>query len=356
MEGRKRKDRSHYKYAAKKAKMSKYQMVPGIKGFLLFCNQYEKETIREGYRILNQFADNIYGKEEETETKEEAKDKEQEEEEDDDDVDAALEREKQQLDKVVAKKVEERRFQVVGSGIQNVLFIRTNVPSPVDLAVAVMKEVEATGTQISRYLLRLVPVESTCKAFDETVREAAKGIVGKWFAGKGAITYCIQFKARLNSSFGREDAFKEIGRAVREANPEAKVEFKKPDLVVIVEVMKSHCCLAVVPDYFTYKKYNIAEVANASMKKKDSAGIVEKNSAGGTDDKITGEDLNCDKKTNSKAEVLEEDIKKVKDVENEKVEAVKENEDMNMVGEIVENDKANAAEEDVNTEKVGENI
>ena len=97
---RKRKDKRHYANAAKKAKLAKYRMVPGAKGFLLFCNHHEKETVREGYRILNQFADEMYGKEEAP--VKQSNDDATEDDEDDDDVDAALEKEKTALDKVAA--------------------------------------------------------------------------------------------------------------------------------------------------------------------------------------------------------------------------------------------------------------
>jgi len=264
---RKRKDKRHYANAAKKAKLAKYRMVPGAKGFLLFCNHHEKETVREGYRILNQFADEMYGKEEAP--VKQSNDDATEDDEDDDDVDAALEKEKTALDKVAAKEGTERRFQVVDSGVQNLVFIRTTVESPVELADSVMREVRTSGTQISRYLLRLVPVEVTCKAFSENVEEAVKPVISKRFQDKGDTTYCIQFKSRLNNSFAKEEAYKTIGKMVRDVNPQSKVEFKDPDHVILVEVMKSFCCISILTNYFAFKKYNILELANAQKTSSD---------------------------------------------------------------------------------------
>ena len=45
------------------AKKRKFALCPELKGFLLFCNCKEKETIREAYVLLNQFADRMYGPE-----------------------------------------------------------------------------------------------------------------------------------------------------------------------------------------------------------------------------------------------------------------------------------------------------
>ena len=266
---KRRKDKRYYANAAKRAKMAKYRMVPGAKGFLLFCNRHEKETVREGYKILNQFADKMYGKEEapikseNDATEHRDGDEEDDDDEEGEDVDAALDKEKAALDKVSAKEGVDRRFQVVDSGVQNLVFIRTTVESPVGLAESIMKEVQASGTQISRYLLRLIPVEVTCKAFPESVEEAAKEVIFTRFREKGEISYCIQFKSRLNASFGREEAYKTIGKIVKEANPQSKVEFKQPEYVIMVEVMKSYCCIGILSNYFGFKKYNIIELANA---------------------------------------------------------------------------------------------
>ena len=47
-------------------KKRKFVLCPDLKGFLLFCNNKEKDTIREAYVLLNQFADQMYGPENST--------------------------------------------------------------------------------------------------------------------------------------------------------------------------------------------------------------------------------------------------------------------------------------------------
>lgn len=44
-------------------------------------------------------------------------------------------------------------------------------------------------------------------------------------------------------------------------NPKNKVDLTKPELTIIVEVIKAVCCLSVVKDYTLYRKYNVQEVA-----------------------------------------------------------------------------------------------
>jgi len=38
-----------------------HYLEPGMKGFLITCNNREKEAVREAYNILNEYADELYG-------------------------------------------------------------------------------------------------------------------------------------------------------------------------------------------------------------------------------------------------------------------------------------------------------
>ena len=58
-----KKRKSKGKWHQQNAKRRKFALCPDLKGFLLFCNSKEKETIREAYVLLNQFADRMYGPE-----------------------------------------------------------------------------------------------------------------------------------------------------------------------------------------------------------------------------------------------------------------------------------------------------
>lgn len=61
----KKRPKSYYKKCAaggKKAK-SANDLDTGMKGFLVTCNKYEKESVREMYNLLNEYADELYGPE-----------------------------------------------------------------------------------------------------------------------------------------------------------------------------------------------------------------------------------------------------------------------------------------------------
>lgn len=142
------------------------------------------------------------------------------------------------------------------------IFIRTTLTNPNELASCMFDSIQSSGTQKTRYLLRLVPIVKTCKAYVDNVSEALKEELPKWFKDKGSLTYSVNFKARLNNNFGKEEAVTLVNLVMKEVNPEAKVEYKTPDLIVLLEVMKGLCCIGVLPNFFKFRKYNLVEAAN----------------------------------------------------------------------------------------------
>ena len=257
---KRKKDKKYYVNQAKKAKLAQHQIVPDLRGFLLFCNHREKEAIREGYNILNEFADidneaNGSGED----------DREQDEEED---LQKVLEKEKSEI--VANDKV--KRFQVVGSGVQNLLFIKCSDKSidPVDLSGKIVDSIKEKGERKTRHLIRLIPVQITCKAFDEDIEKAVTTLIESSFkALEGSHTFCVAFKSRLNANLDRDDVIKSIAGHVKKVNSNVTVKFKDPDWVIIVEVMKKICCLSIVPNYFQRKKFNLLEIAPDSTTSTD---------------------------------------------------------------------------------------
>ena len=62
-QGQKRK-KSYYVQCSHKKGASRLQALePGMRGFLITCNNREKEAVREAYNLLNEYADQLYGQE-----------------------------------------------------------------------------------------------------------------------------------------------------------------------------------------------------------------------------------------------------------------------------------------------------
>jgi tRNA acetyltransferase TAN1 len=61
-ENKRKKTKNWFSKNAKKPRRA-FSLGPDQKGFLLTCNFRERETIREAYQLLNEYADRMYGPE-----------------------------------------------------------------------------------------------------------------------------------------------------------------------------------------------------------------------------------------------------------------------------------------------------
>lgn len=263
----KRKKSSYYAKCANKKGKFDFSLHPGIKGFIATCNFREKECVRETINILTEFADKIYGEDKSVAESAQPKNKKivfkdsgSENEEENDDIEAALAREVDVLKQERQRRPSQRRFQVVESGADNCIFIRSTVEDPVLLVETILKDIEAQSKQKTRFLMRLLPIEITCKAWPEDIKAASGKLLDKYFKGDPK-TFCVVFKRRNNGNVVREELIHDLASDIKVRNPLHRADMKQPDLTIIVEVIKNICCMAVVPKYYHYRKYNLLEVA-----------------------------------------------------------------------------------------------
>ena len=114
---RKAKDKAFYIKSAKQGKWSVNELCPGVRGFLCTSNNRERESTKEAYNILNEFADVLYGTEESTKSN---------------DVEDAKQEIEDELSKEVAdlksqSSAKEKRFQSVITGVKSCIFVKTTV-------------------------------------------------------------------------------------------------------------------------------------------------------------------------------------------------------------------------------------
>jgi len=234
----------------------------GMRGFLITCNNREREAVREAYNLFNEIADKLFGPEVikgdgENEEKEEDEDDEEEEE----DIDAAFDKEKTELAEM-RKKTEsgERRFQVVESGARNCIFIKTTLEEPHKLVSELIDRILETGVARARYILRVIPIVATCKAHEKNIEETLSLVLTPFFPPGSSTSYSVIFKTRNNGSIGRDDVIKLVGNVVRNLEGESSVDLKSPDLAIIIEVVRAVCCIGVAHNYFAKRKYNLVEL------------------------------------------------------------------------------------------------
>jgi len=238
------------KYA--QGKVLKEDMV----GFLLTCNNREREAVREGYNLLNEFADKMLGPEKKDEGT-------PVEDLDCDDIDNAFDKEKEDLVEENTKEFRERRFQQVESGANNCMFIKTTLEDPETLVHDIIREISETKIQKARFILRMIPVIGTCKAYEENIEKHAEKVLANVFKEGTEMTYSILFKTRNNNKVSRDDTIKTLGGVIKRLPGKTSVDLKNPDVCVVVEIIRTVCCLGIARNYFGKKKYNLVELARA---------------------------------------------------------------------------------------------
>lgn len=234
----------------------------GMTGVLITCNMNERKCTSEAYNLLSQYADELYGPEKFQSTEGSSEEDEEEEE----DVEAALKKEVEQL-KGSSQTKQQRRFQALESGANNVIFIRTHNLESDKLVHHILSDLHTTKKKKSRVILRMLPVTGTCKAFQEDMLKFLTTFLEPWFKTPNAASYQIVFKARNSSHNKRDDIIKAIAGLVGKLNPKNKVDLTSPELTIIVEVIKAVCCLSVVRDYTLFRKYNVQEVVKEDAAK-----------------------------------------------------------------------------------------
>ncbi|EDV96045.1 THUMP domain-containing protein 1 homolog [Drosophila grimshawi] len=240
----------------------KQVLQPGQRGFLVTCNMNEKACVRECYNLLNHYADKLYGPEvkEETEVQTKAKDKDKDKDGSDysdssDDLDAAVAKCRESF---AQRKM---RFQNVDTGTTNCLFIRTKLEDPLALGRHIVEDIIATGKAMSRFVMRLVPIEAVCRANMPDIINAAGALFDKHFL-KEATTYGIIFNHRYNQQIKRDHIIKELADLVNSKNMGNKVALKSAKKSIIVEVLRGWCLLSVIDNYLDNKKYNLSELTH----------------------------------------------------------------------------------------------
>ncbi|NWT29467.1 THUM1 protein, partial [Cardinalis cardinalis] len=234
--------------------------VPAMRGILITCNMNERKCVGEAYSLLGEYGDLLYGPEQFSDHEERLSGSDREE--DEDDVEAALKKEVGQIRASTEQKL--RRFQSVESGANNVVFIRTQGIEPENLVHHILKDMHTTKKKKTRVILRMLPISGTCKAFMEDMKKYTETFFEPWFKAPNKGTFQIVYKARNNSHMSREEVIKELAGIVGSLNPENKVDLNNPQYTIVVEIIKTVCCLSVVRDYVLFRKYNLQEVVKSN--------------------------------------------------------------------------------------------
>lgn len=235
------------KYYSKPMRKKSSNMDINYKGFLCSCNNREKDCIRESYQILNKAADELFGTAP-TEPK-------------DEEIDISDEIAKE-IESLKSEKANQKfKFNVCDSGAKNLIFIRTTLEDPVKISQHIVQNIFETKQQQTRFLIRLVPVEVTCKAYLKDIEKAFEPLAVKYFKNEPK-TFSIVYNHRNNNSLSRDEVIKTVAEMVSATNKDNKVNLKDAEVSIIIEIIRGFAFIGVVPHFIKYKKYNLLSISD----------------------------------------------------------------------------------------------
>lgn len=250
----------NYYAEAQKVGWKRSFLQPGQRGFFVTCNGREKDCIRECYRLLNEYADQMYGKVQSASDLSDTvttDDKSEENVEEEEDISVLVQKQAE----AVKQEKQEYRFQSVDTSVRGSCFITTTLKDPKELALSILHDLNVTKKAKSRTILRMMPIEVVTRANLKDIINAAGNLFDKYFI-KDAKTYAIIFNRRFNNDIERDAVITELASLVTSKNVQNKANLKNPDLAIIVEVVKGLCLISVIPEYFQLRKYNLTEICS----------------------------------------------------------------------------------------------
>lgn len=241
-------------YYQKRKSKTRQHLQPGLQGFLCSCNNREKDCIKEAYNILNKYTD----------TQDAACKKEEALSSKDKDIEDELDKELNDLknENLLSKT---KTFQTVESGAKNIIFIKTTLADTVNIAYNIVKEIHDSKLQQTRFLIRLIPIEATCKAYINDIKIALEPLINKYFLETPKV-FSIVYNHRNNNCLNKEEVIDAVANIIMSKRKDHSVNLKSAELSVIIEVIKGIALLSIVPDYLQYKKYNLHVNINETNK------------------------------------------------------------------------------------------
>uniref|UniRef100_A0A5B7ASC3 Putative THUMP domain-containing protein 1 isoform X1 n=1 Tax=Davidia involucrata TaxID=16924 RepID=A0A5B7ASC3_DAVIN len=159
-----------------------------------------------------------------------------------------------------------RRFNNLDSGCNGVVFVqmrkRDGDPGPKDIVQHMMTSLASTRKHMSRFMLRVLPVEVTCYASEEEIANAIKPLIAQYFPSETQTPhkFAVLYEARANTGIDRMTIINAVAKSVPGPH---KVDLSNPDKNIIIEIVKTVCLIGVVEKYKEMAKYNLRQLTSS---------------------------------------------------------------------------------------------
>ncbi|KAL2347943.1 hypothetical protein Fmac_001943 [Flemingia macrophylla] len=175
------------------------------------------------------------------------------------------------IDKLIEEELKElgdknkRRFVKLDSGCNGVVFVqmkRKDVDkSPTDIVHRIVTSAASTRKHMSRFILRILPIEVSCYASKEEISRAIKPLVEQYFPVETQTPqkFAVLYEARANTGVDRMEIIDAVAKSVPGPH---KVDLKNPDKTIIVEIARTVCLIGVIEKYKELSKYNLRQLTS----------------------------------------------------------------------------------------------
>ncbi|BFG30059.1 hypothetical protein CerSpe_163330 [Prunus speciosa] len=179
--------------------------------------------------------------------------------------------EEKSIDKLIEAELQElgdknkRRFISLDSGCNGVVFVqmrkRDGDPSPKDIVQHMMASAAATRRHMSRFILRVLPIEVACYSSEEDISRAIKPLLAQHFPveTQNPQKFAVLYEARANTGIDRMKIINAVAKSVPGPH---KVDLNNPDKTIVVEIVKTICLIGVVDKYKELAKYNLRQLTS----------------------------------------------------------------------------------------------
>ncbi|CAH8281999.1 unnamed protein product [Eruca vesicaria subsp. sativa] len=175
------------------------------------------------------------------------------------------------IDKLIDAELKElgdkskRRFMKLDPGCNGIVFIqmkrRDGDPSPKDIVQHAMTSAAATKKHMSRFILRILPIEVACYPSEEEISRAIKPLVEQYFPVEtdNPRKFAVLYGARANTGLDRMKIINTVAKSIPAPH---KVDLSNPEMSIVVEIVKTVCLIGVVEKYKELAKYNLRQLTS----------------------------------------------------------------------------------------------
>ncbi|KAL8101830.1 uncharacterized protein LOC141682710 [Apium graveolens] len=160
-----------------------------------------------------------------------------------------------------------KRFIFLDTGCNGVVFVqmlkKDGDPSPKDIAQHMIESVASTKKHMSRFLLRVLPIEVSCYASDEEITRAIKPLIEQHFPvdTQTPHKFAVLYEARANTGVDRMKIIDAVAKSVPAPHI---VDLKNPDKNIVVQIARTVCLIGVVEKYKELAKYNLRQLTSSN--------------------------------------------------------------------------------------------